>query len=72
MPRLDETGPEGKGPLTGRRMGRCAQDEKGERNEDTGRPALGLGKGGRPRGGGRGFGGGRRARFFHNRSEVDE
>jgi uncharacterized protein DUF5320 len=27
MPRGDKTGPEGRGPLTGKRMGNCAGDE---------------------------------------------
>jgi len=26
MPRFDKTGPEGKGPLTGRGLGKCAED----------------------------------------------
>ena len=28
MPRNDKTGPEGKGPMTGRRMGSCAENMK--------------------------------------------
>lgn len=46
MPDLDKTGPQGKGSKTGRGLGIC-DDEK-----------LGLGRGGRPRGG-RGHGRGR-------------
>lgn len=29
MPRFDRTGPEGQGPMTGRRMGRCTNYGKG-------------------------------------------
>ena len=63
MPREDRTGPEGRGPLTGRRAGRCTDDEvKGNTNEQV-RP-MGMGRGfgrrgggrGRGRGGGRGWG----------------
>ncbi len=57
MPGFDRTGPQGQGPMTGGRRGYCA----------TGTPATepfpgyGVGRGGRPFGGGRGrcFGGGR-------------
>ena len=49
MPRFDKTGPEGKGPKTGRQMGKCkgAKPIAGRR--------LGLGRGlGRGRGASRG------------------
>jgi len=47
MPNRDKTGPEGKGPKTGRQMGNC----KGAK------PQPGFGRGARPRG--RGLGKGR-------------
>jgi len=50
MPAKDKTGPEGKGPLTGRGMGDCKQDFEGVR------ATLGRGRGGTPRGGGRSLG----------------
>jgi hypothetical protein len=52
MPGFNKKGPEGLGPLTGRRMGQCAGNE----NESAG---FGYGRGfgrGRRRGFGRGFG----------------
>lgn len=65
MPRGDRTGPEGRGPMTGRRAGYCAGYEvPGYANERV--PPMGLGRGpgrgggrGRGRGGGRGWGRGR-------------
>ena len=42
MPNRDRTGPEGKGPRTGRQMGNC-KDAKP--NEDMPRRGLGLGRG---------------------------
>jgi len=48
MPRFDGTGPNGLGPMTGRRMGRCSGSFEGR-----GR-GLGFGRGFR-RGGGRNF-----------------
>lgn len=75
MPNFNGTGPNGQGPMTGRRRGRCsvnqtAQIEKSEiqtaENKDI---AYGVGRGGRPRGGGQGncYGGnkrkGQRGRF---------
>ena len=49
MPRMDGTGPQGKGPLTGRGSGRCVK------NVDTGEV---IAVGGRGRGCGRGIGSG--------------
>ena len=51
MPGLDQTGPLGAGPRTGRGLGRCGNVAE----------SRGVGRGGRPFGGGRGFcfGGGR-------------
>ncbi len=58
MPNFDGTGPQGQGAMTGRRRGRCqdtqtTQIEKSENriaeNKDV---VYGLGRGGRPRGGG--------------------
>jgi len=60
MPNLDGTGPKGQGAITGRRRGRCsvnqmAQIENSEiqttENKDI---VYGVGRGGRPRGGGQG------------------
>lgn len=42
MPNGDGTGPEGKGPMTGRQRGRCAKNIKSERL------GLGLGNGTQP------------------------
>ncbi|MDI6718096.1 MAG: DUF5320 domain-containing protein [Methanomicrobiales archaeon] len=67
MPGFDRTGPLGRGPRTGRGMGYC---RPGLVDVETAyprgayvRPLYGLGRGGLPRGCGRGFGGGRR-RFW--------
>lgn len=61
MPSFDRTGPLGRGPLTGRGLGKCVVPE-GESNKNWtrfGRPnGMGLG-----RGIGRGGGGGRRRRW---------
>lgn len=54
MPQLDHTGPEGKGPKTGRKLGRCKKTE----DEQTD-ARLGQGQG-RQRRGGCGEGKGRR------------
>ncbi|RQD83796.1 MAG: hypothetical protein D5R96_02425 [Methanocalculus sp. MSAO_Arc2] len=77
MPGFDGTGPRGMGPMTGRRMGRCVAPAAGAENvAQTERPVYGLGRGGLPRGCGRGFGGGRmwRGRFFEpaDQTEVQE
>lgn len=60
MPGFDQTGPMGQGPMTGGRRGVCANVD-GAQAPDGG---YGVGRGGRPRGGGRGrcFGGGRGGR----------
>lgn len=58
MPNLDGTGPLGQGAMTGRRRGRCkdtktAQTEKtSEQSAENKEVVYGLGRGGRPRGGG--------------------
>ncbi len=41
MPRLDGTGPEGKGRLTGRKLGRCKEPSEKELDQQLGR---GMGK----------------------------
>ena len=52
MPRFDKTGPEGKGPKTGRGLGNCTADtEKAAKIFNGG---LGLGRGLRRKGFGRG------------------
>ena len=63
MPFKDRTGPEGKGPMTGRVSGYCAETDVPENITRQGRGS------GRGRGAGRGFGRGRRGwrwgrRFF--------
>ncbi len=75
MPGFNQTGPMGQGPMTGRRMGRCANlgtnpknqtvESKENANENTPENIQGRGFGfGRGRGiGGQGFGMGRRNRF---------
>jgi len=55
MPIGDRTGPEGKGPMSGRASGYCAETDV---SEDITLQGRGLGRG---RGAGRGFGRGRRA-----------
>ena len=65
MPRGDRRGPDGRGPMTGRRAGYCAgYDVPGYANDRV--PPMGMGRGlgrggglGRGRGGGRGRGRGR-------------
>lgn len=80
MPGFNQTGPQGKGALTGRGRGRCSttkseikvnsQATTPENEEipvaDKGTEVYGVGMGGRPYGGGRGncFGGGRRRKGF--------
>ncbi len=67
MPGLDKTGPMGKGSRTGGGFGLCAGAKTAD-SLDAGYEELrGMGRGGRPWGGGRGrcFGGGRRG--FRNR-----
>jgi hypothetical protein len=67
MPGYDRTGPNGKGPMTGRRRGYCSGFLSTKKiveikSEDSPNEILGVGRGGRPHGGGNGycFGGGRR------------
>lgn len=52
MPRFDRTGPEGKGPRTGRGLGDCPPSEKETDNNTFPRRGRGFGWG---RGRGRGF-----------------
>lgn len=55
MPHLDHTGPEGKGPRSGRGLGKCRKPE--ESSDDSGEYQLGKGMGmKRKTGGGRGEG----------------
>ncbi len=64
MPNLNGTGPQGQGPMTGGRRGRCrVVPEDTVRNAgttpaDTQGTQAGLGRGGRPFGGGMGKGAG--------------
>jgi hypothetical protein len=61
MPNLDRTGPFGQGPLTGRRRGRCVNTNITQivnpetKPEETKEIIYGVGRGGRPRGGGKGY-----------------
>ncbi|HZD43905.1 MAG TPA: DUF5320 domain-containing protein [Methanomicrobiales archaeon] len=67
MPGFDRTGPRGMGPRTGRGRGFCYPAPTTEKDssaqesteQSTEQPLYGLGRGGLPRGCGRGFGGGR-------------
>lgn len=63
MPGLNQTGPIGQGPLTGRGMGCCSTSEK---SKDASPEFMRGGGRGRGQGPGRGFAGrhGRRNRFF--------
>ncbi|MBN1633352.1 MAG: DUF5320 domain-containing protein [Ignavibacteria bacterium] len=66
MPNLDRTGPRGQGPMTGWKTGLCRDKDAGKEDKDTNENVVyGLGRGGRPYGGGRGWGwgGGRRRGF---------
>ena len=64
MPGLNRKGPNGEGPMTGRRMGRCNPDNKGKTDDEiiqdrmsssSANQEMGYGQG-RGRGFGRGFG----------------
>lgn len=61
MPALDSTGPLGRGPASGRGLGPCRNGASHAR-ENPPASTYGLGRGGYPRGGGRGLG--RGGRFF--------
>jgi hypothetical protein len=68
MPGFNQRGPEGRGPMTGRRMGRCANYGANPKNQNVtpsdnkiedqpeNNPARGYGFGHRRRGRGRGMG----------------
>jgi hypothetical protein len=63
MPRLDGTGPQGKGPMTGRGLGKCKKASDGSKNEANISPCgkvMGTGAG-RGRGASCGQGRGRNA-----------
>ncbi len=62
MPNFDGTGSQGQGSLTRRRSGRCRDIEKSNQQNQSAENKeviYGLGRGGRPRGGG-GFGQGQK------------
>ncbi len=68
MPGFDRTGPEGEGPMTGRKMGRCNPESPYRKGDDTEpmtghgmamRRGQGAGRPGRREGGGRGLARGR-------------
>jgi len=48
MPKLDGTGPKGKGPMTGRGLGNCRPNSNNQANVDNQR-GSGLGRGRRGR-----------------------
>ncbi len=58
MPNFDGTGPMGQGAMTGRRSGRCSDEQKTQVEKSENQSAeskdvfFGLGRGGIPRGGG--------------------
>jgi hypothetical protein len=58
MPNLDGTGPQGQGAMTGSRRGRCRNlhSQNIQSTKQTGeiKEVLGVGRGGRPLGGGQG------------------
>ncbi len=60
MPNKDGTGPNGQGSLTGRKRGNCGTS-KTEKETAKNNTIFGVGRGGKPRGGGKGkgFSGGR-------------
>jgi len=53
MPGRNGTGPEGKGPMTGRKMGLC---NSGDNNAEAKNSVYAFGRGNRPAGAGRGLG----------------
>jgi hypothetical protein len=66
MPGYNRRGPAGEGPRTGRNMGKCRPldtdvDTQNSTEDAASTDSNGLGRGGRPWGCGRGFGGGMRA-----------
>jgi len=68
MPGLDKTGPNGQGPMTGRKMGTCGENTND--NQQNNLP-IGRGQGGIGRGLGRGGGRGR-GRGFRNVDSTTE
>jgi len=66
MPNIDGTGPSGQGPMTGGKRGRCrklqSQNIQTEKQTGEAKEILGVGRGGKPCGGGQGncYGGGKR------------
>lgn len=74
MPNLNRIGPMGEGPSTGRRRARCSNKQSVQelrtesRSDETKEVVYGVGRGGRPRGGGRGncYGGKGKGRRFYN------
>jgi len=66
MPNLDGTGPQGNGPMTGRKRGRCRDTKKTDENRDI---FYGKRLGGRANADGRfGKGQGRRRGFGRNQT----
>jgi hypothetical protein len=60
MPKFDKTGPDGKGPKTGKKLGNCDNEQKGSGNGLGRGRGLGNGQGlGNGRGRGQGLGNGR-------------
>ncbi len=64
MPRMDKTGPEGKGPASGRKLGFCRKAETNFNESGT----LGIGLGKRFHAPDKHWGGkGKRLRYFQNK-----
>ncbi|HPE17891.1 MAG TPA: DUF5320 domain-containing protein [Tenuifilaceae bacterium] len=62
MPGFDQRGPEGQGPMTGRRMGRCTNFGAGRKSQPEGESSSVNPNENLPENSGRGFGFGRGAR----------
>jgi hypothetical protein len=61
MPRFDQKGPAGQGPMTGRKMGRCTNFAAAKESQPAGEN---VNEENLPENSGRGFGFGRRPRGF--------
>ena len=73
MPNGDRTGPEGKGPKTGRGLGYCAGNKQAGRNSDAPRQGQGRGlRNGSGRRLGNGLGRGQRKGFGRRFQELEE
>ncbi len=64
MPGLDHTGPDGAGPRTGRKLGKCRRPENEKGEEGT----LGIGEAKRRQSGG-GPGNGKRLKYYESKKK---